>query len=127
MSNSVGPHGLWPTRLLRSWDFPGKSTGVGSHKVKRHLLLEIKAMTNLESILKSRDTTLPTKSHIVKAMTFPVVMYGCDSWTIKKAGCQRIDAFKMWYWRRLLRVPWTARRSNQSIVKEVNPNIHWKD
>ena len=85
---------------------------IGSHEVKRHLLLERKAMTNLESILKSRDTTLLTKSHIVKAMTFPVVMYGCDSWPIKKAGCQRIDAFKMWCWRRLLRIPWAARRSN---------------
>ena len=85
---------------------------IGSHEVKRHLLLERKAMTNLESILKSRDTTLLTKSHIVKAMTFPVVMYGCESWTVKKAERQRIDAFELWCWRRLLRIPWAARRSN---------------
>jgi len=78
-------------------------------------------MTNLDSILKSRDITLLTKVHLVKAMVFPVVMYGCESWTIKKAECQRIDAFKLWCWRRLLRVPWTARRSNQSILKEINP------
>ena len=80
-------------------------------------------MTNLDSILKSRDITLPTKVHLVKAMVFPVVMYGCDSWTVKKAECQRIDAFDLWCWRRLLRVPWTARRSNQSILKEINPGI----
>ena len=79
-------------------------------------------MTNLDSILKNRDITLPTKGSIVKAMVFPVVMYGCESWTIKKAECQRIDAFELWYWRRLLRVPWTARRSNQSILKEINPD-----
>ena len=85
------------------------------------LLLERKAMTNLDSILKSRDITLSTKVHIVKAMVFPVVMYGCENWTMKKAECQRIDAFKMWCWRRLLRVPWTARRSNKSILKETNP------
>ena len=78
-------------------------------------------------ILKSRDVTLPTKVHLVKAVVFPVVMYGCESWTIKKAECQRIDAFELWYWRRLLRVLWTARRSNQSILKEISPNIHWKD
>ena len=78
-------------------------------------------MTNLDSILKSRDTTLPTKAHLVKAMVFPVVMYGCESWTIKKAECRRIDAFELWYWRRLLRVPWTARRSNQSILKKISP------
>ena len=78
-------------------------------------------MTNLDSILKSRDTTLPTKVHMIKAMDFPVVMYRCESWTIKKAECQRIDAFKLWCWRRLLRAPWTARRSNQSILKEINP------
>ena len=83
-----------------------------SHKIKRHLLLERKAMTHLDSILKSRDITLPTKVHLVKAIVFPVVMYGCESWTIKKAEHQRIDAFKLWCWRRLLRVPWTARRSN---------------
>ena len=87
----------------------------------RCLLLARKAMTNLDSMLKSRDITLPTKVHLVKAMVFPVVMYGCESWTIKKAECQRIDAFKLWCWRRLLRVPWTARRSNQSILKEISP------
>ena len=85
------------------------------------LLLGRKAMTNLDSILKSRDITLPTKVHIVKAMVFPVAMYGCESWTIKKAECRRIDAFELWCWRRLLRVPWTARRSSQSILKEINP------
>ena len=88
-----------------------------SHEIKRHFLLGRKAMTNLDSILKSRDVTLPTKVHLVKAMVFPVVMYGCDSWTIKKAERRRIDAFELWCWRRLLRVPWTARRSNQSILK----------
>ena len=92
-----------------------------SHEIKRHLLLEREVMTNLESILKSRDITLPTKVHLVKAMFFPVVMYGCESWTVKKAECQKIDAFELWCWRRLLRVPWTARRSNQSILKEISP------
>ena len=92
-----------------------------SHEIKRCLLLERKAMINLNSILKSRDITLPTKFCLVKAMVFPVVMYGCDSWTIKKTECQRIDAFELWCWRRLLRVPWTARRSNQSILKEISP------
>ena len=92
-----------------------------SHKIKRHLLLERKAMTNLDSISKSRDITLPTKVHLDKAMVFPVVMYGCESWTIKKAECQRIDAFELCCWRRLLRVPWTARRSEQSILKEISP------
>ena len=91
-----------------------------SHEIKRYLLLGRKAMTNLDSILKSRDITLPTKVQIVEAMVFPVVMYGCESWTIKKAEHQRIDAFELWYWRRLLRVPWTVRRSNQSILKETN-------
>ena len=91
-----------------------------SHEIKRRLLLGRKAMINLDSILKSRDFTLPTKVHLVKAMVFPVVMYGCENWTIKKAECQRIDAFELWCWRRLLRVPWTARRSNQSILKEIN-------
>ena len=91
-----------------------------SHEIKRHLLLGRKVMTNLDSILKSRDT-LPTKVHLVKAMVFPVVVYGCESWTIKKAECQRIAAFELWCWRRLLRVPWTARRSNQSILKEISP------
>ena len=92
-----------------------------SHEIKRHLLLGRKAMTNLDSILKSRDITLPKNIHLIKAMVFPVVMYGRESWTIKKAEHQRIDAFELWCWRRLLRVPWTARRSNQSILKEISP------
>ena len=92
-----------------------------SHEIKRCFLLGRKVMTNLDSILKSRDITLPTKVHLVKAMVFPVVMYGCESWTIKKAGHRKIDAFELWCWRRLLRVPWTARRSNQSILKEISP------
>ena len=92
-----------------------------SHEIKRHLLLGKKAMTNLNSILKSGDITLVTKVHTVKAMVFPVVMYGYASWTVKKAKHGRTDAFKLWYWRRLLRVPWTARRSNQSVLKEINP------
>ena len=94
-----------------------------SHEIKRHLLLGRKVMTNLDTILKSRDLTWPTKLHLVKAMVFPVVMYGSESWTIKKAEHRRIDAFELWYWRRLLRVPWTARRSNQSILKEISPGI----
>ena len=94
-----------------------------SHEIKRRLLLGRNVMTNLDSIFKSRDITLPTKVHLVKAMVFPVVMYGCESWTVKKAECQRIDAFELWRWRRLLRVPWTARRSNQSILKEISPGI----
>ena len=92
-----------------------------SHEIKRCLLLGRKVMTHLDSIWKSRDITLPTKVHLVNAMVFPVVMYGCESWTIKKAECQKIDAFELWGWRRLLRVPWTARRSNQSILKEISP------
>ena len=92
-----------------------------SHEIKRCLLLGRKVMTNLDSILKSRDITLSTKVHLVKAMVFPVVMYGCESWTVKKAECQRIDAFELWCWRRLLRVPWTARKSNQPILKEISP------
>ena len=92
-----------------------------SHEIKRRFLLGRKAMTNLDSILKSRDNTLPTKVHLVKAMVFPVVMYGCESWTIKKAERQRIDAFELWCWGKLLRVPWTSRRSNQSILKEIGP------
>ena len=95
--------------------------GDSSHEIKRRLLLGRKAMTNLDSIFKSRDITLPTKVRLVKALVFPVVMYGCESWTIKIAECQRIDAFELWCWRRLLRVPWTARRSNQSILKEISP------
>ena len=92
-----------------------------SHEIKRHLLLGRKVMTNLDSIFKSRDIILPTKDRLVKAMVFPVVMYGCESWTVKKAECRRIDSFELWCRRRLLRVPWTARRSNQSILKEVSP------
>ena len=94
-----------------------------SHEIKRRLLLGSKVMTNIDSVFKSRDITLPPKVHLVKAMVFPVVMYGCESWTVKKAECRRIDAFELWCWRRLLRVPWTARRSNQSIVKEISPGI----
>ena len=94
--------------------------GDGSHEIKR-LLLERETMTNLDSILKSRDITLPTVVHLVKVMVFPVVMYGCESWTLKRAEHRRIDAFEQWCWRRLLRVPWTARRSNQSILKEISP------
>ena len=96
-------------------------SGDCSHEIKRHLLLGRKVMTNLDSILKSRDITLPTKVCLVKAMVFPVVMYGCESWTVRKAEHQRIDAFELWCWRRLLRVPWTARRSNQSILKLISP------
>ena len=107
MSNPVRPHRRQPTRLPRPWDSSGKNTGVGCYFL-------------LQCILKSRDITLPTKVHLVKAMVFPVVIYGCESWTIKKAECQRIDAFELWCWRRLLRVPWTARRSNQSILKEIS-------
>ena len=92
-----------------------------SHEIKRRLLLGRKAVTNLDNILKSRDITLPTKVYLVKAMVFPVVIYGCESWTVKKAEPQRIGAFELWCWRRLLRVPWTARRSNQSILKEISP------
>ena len=92
-----------------------------SHEIKRHLLLGRKVMTNLDSIFKSRDIPLPTKVCLVKAMVFPVVMYGCESWTVKKAERQKIDAFELWCWKRLLRIPWTARRSNQSILKEISP------
>ena len=122
---------------ITSWQIDGEKVGkvtdfifLGSkitvdsdcnHKSRRRLLLERKAMTNLDSLFKSRDITLPTKVHIVKAKVFPVVTYGCESWTIKKAEHRRIDAFELWCWRRLLRVPWTARRSNQSILKEISP------
>ena len=122
---------------ITSWEIDGETVGTVSdfifwcskitadgdcsHEIKRHLLLGQKVMTNLDSILKSRDNTLPTKVHLVKDVVFPVVMYECESWTIKKAESQRIDAFKLWCWRRLLRVPWTARRSNQSILKEIGP------
>ena len=97
-----------------------------SREIKRRLLLRRKVMINLDSILKSRGITLPTKVHLVKAMVFPVVMYGCESWTVKKAEHQRIDAFELWCWKRLLRVPWTARRSNQSILKEISPSCSWE-
>ena len=122
---------------ITSWEIDGKTVeivshfilgdskitadGDCSHETKRHLLLGRKAMTKLDSILKSRDFTFPTRVHLVKAMVYPVVMYGCERWTIKKAECQRIDAFDLWCWRRLFRVPWTARRSNQSILKEISP------
>ena len=97
-----------------------------SHEIKRHLLLGRKVMSNLDSIFKSRDITLSTKVHLVKAMVFPVVVYGFESWTIKQAECQRIDAFELWCWRRFLRVPWTARRSNQSVLKEISPGCSLK-
>ena len=117
---------------VRNFIFMGSKitvNGDGSHETNRHLLLGRKAMRNVDSILKSRDITLLIKVHAVKAMVFPVVMYGCESWTIKKAECQRTDTFELWCWRRLLTVPWTTRRSNQSILKEISPvlNIHWKD
>ena len=108
---------------ITSWQIDGETVtanGDCSHEIKS-LHLQRKVMSNLESILKSRDITLPTMVHLVKAMVFPVVMYACESWTIMKADCQRIDAFELWCWRRLLRVPWTARRSNQSILKEISP------
>ena len=108
------------------WGSKISADGDCSHEIKRHLLLGRKVMTNLHSILKSRDITLPTKVHLVKAMAFPVVMYGCESWTVKKAERQRFDAFELWRWRRLLRVPWTARRSNQSILKETSPGCSLK-
>ena len=116
-------------KIVKDFIFLGsKITADGdcSHKIKRYLLLGRKAMTSLDSVLKSRDITLLTKVCLVKAIVFPVVMYGCESWTTEKAKHQRIDAFKLWHWRRLLRVPWTARRSSQSILKSVL-NIHWKD
>ena len=123
-----GPISSWQMdgetmETVRDFIFSGsKITADGdfSHEIKRHLLLVRKAMTNLDSILKSKDITLPAKVHLVKAMVFPVVMYGSESWTIKKAEHQRIDAFELWCWRSLLRVPWTARRSNQSILKEIS-------
>ena len=110
--------------IVTDFIFLGSKIAVGgdyNHEIKRHLLLRRKVMTNLDSILKSRDFTLPAKVHLVRAMVFPVVMCGCESWTVKKAECRRIDAFELWCWRRLLRVPWTARRSNQSILKEISP------
>ena len=109
-----------------TWGSKITADGDYSHRIKRHLLLGRKAMTKLDSILKSRDITLPTNVHLVKAMVFPGVMYACESWTVKKAEHRQTNAFELWCWRRLLRVPWTARRSNQSILKPVL-NIHWKD
>ena len=117
MGNRWGNNGK--SKRLFSW--VPKSLQVVTIAMKRCLFLGRKAITNLDSIFKSRDITLPTKVHLVKAMVFPVVMYGCESWTMKKAERRRIDAFELWCWRRLLRVPWTARRSNQSILKEINP------
>ena len=121
---------------ITSWEIDGETVsdfifggskvtadGDCSHEIKRHLLLGRKVVTNLDSIFKSRDITFPTKVRLIKAMVFPVVMYGCESWTVKKAEHQRIDAFELWCWRRLLRVPWTSRRSNQSILKEISPGI----
>ena len=118
MANSWGNNGN------RDFIFGGSkitANGDCSHEIKRHLLLGRKAMTNLDSILRSRDITLPTKVHLFKAMVFPVVMYGCESWTMKKAEHRKIDVSELWHWRRLLRVPWTARRSNQFILKEISP------
>ena len=118
-------HGKWGNsgNSVRLYFLGSKITADGdcSHEIKRRLLLGRKVMANLDSIFKRRDITLPTKVHLVKAMVFPVVMYGCESWNIKKAECRRIDAFELWCWRRLLRVPWTARRSSQSILKEMGP------
>ena len=112
----------WKSERLCFWGgFTITADGDCSYEIKRDFLLQRKAMTNLDSILKSRDITLPAKVCLVKAMVYPVVMYGCESWTIKEAKCQRIDAFELWCWRRLLRVPWTARRSNWSILKEISP------
>ena len=105
------------------WGSKITTDGDCSYEIKRRLLLGRKVMINLDSILKSRDITLPTKVRLVKAMVFPVVMYECESWTVKKAECRRIDAFELWCWRRLLRIPWTARRSNQSVLKEISPGI----
>ena len=120
MANKMGKQWKqWQT--LFSWSPKLLQMMTAAMKFKRHLLLGRKAMTNLDSILKSRDITLPTKVRLVKAMVFPVVMYGCESWIIKKAEHQWIDAFELWCWRRLLKVPWTARRSNQSILKEISP------
>ena len=124
-----GEEAAWPALLsgtlflITFGHFMLTADGDCSHEIKRRLLLGRKVMTNLDSIFKSRDITLPTKFRLVKAMVFPMVMYGCESWTVKKPECQRIDAFELWCWRRLLRVPWTARRSNQSILKEINPGI----
>ena len=114
-------HVCLPAKLIHFYPTFCNSVYCSHREIKRCLLLERKAMTNLDSILKTRGITLPTKVHLVKAMVFPVVMYGCESWTVKKAEYRRIDAFELWCWKRLLRVPWTARRSNQSILKEISP------
>ena len=123
---------------ITSWEIVGETVplyylgskitadGDCSHEIKRRLLLGRKVMTNLDSRLKTKDISLPTKVHLVKAMVFPVVMYGCESWTVKKAECLRIDAFELWCWRKLLRVPWTARRSKQSILKEISPGCSFE-
>ena len=143
-----GREGPWPSERqdeteasgpITSWEIDGETVetvadfifggskitadGDSSHEIKRHFFLGRKVMTNLDSIFKSRDITLQTKVRLVKAMVFPVVMYGCESWTVKNAERRRIDAFELWCWKRLLRVPWTARRSNQSILKEIRPGI----
>ena len=132
---------LMASSPITSWKIDGETMETGRDfiflgskitadgEIKRNLILERKALTNLDSLLKSRVITLLTKVYLVKAMVFPVVMFGSESWTIKKAERQRIDAFELWFWRRLLRVPWTARRSNQSILKEISPwiSVHWKD
>ena len=140
----MGPPPFVTTKIMASgpitsWEIDGETVetvrlyfggskitadGDCSHEIKRHLLLGRKVMTNLDSIFKSRDIPLPTKVHLVKAMVFPAVMYGCESWTVKKAERQRIDAFELWCWRRLLRVPWTARRSNQPILKQEIQPVH---
>ena len=129
-----GPIASWQidgetVETMRDFIFGGSKITANSdcsHEIKRHLLLGRKVMTNLDSILKRRDITLPTKVHLVKDMVFPVVMYGCQSWNVKKAEHRKIDAFELWCWRRLLRVPWTARRSNQSILKEISPECSLK-
>ena len=136
MPTSLGVTKIMASGPITSWEIDGETVsefiflgskitvdGDCSHEIKRRLLLGRKVMTNLDSIFKSRDATLPTKVRLVKAMVFPVVMYGCESWTVKKAERRRIDAFELWCWRRLLRVPWTARRSNQSILKAISPGI----
>ena len=125
MANRWGNNGN--SERLYFWGLQNHSDADCSHEIKRRLLLGRKVMTNLDSILKSRDITLPTKVHLVKAIVLPVVMYGYESWTVKKAECQRIDAFELWCWRRLLRVTQTSSRSNESIKKESVLNILWKD
>ena len=139
----VGATKIMASNPITSWEIDGETVetasdfivlgskiiadGNCSHEIKRHLLLGRKVMTNLDSIFRSRDITLPTKVRLVKAMVFPVVVYGCESWTVKKAEGRRIDAFELWCWRRLLRVPWTARRSNHCILKEISLGFLWKE